>query len=168
MKALFKNKIISKENIIVRSSMFKNTLIGSDKNNWYPMLRKNSFDTKLPGTICQNAKWIQLLPLMLYSDLKKNQSFFKTKEWKLFLLLKSLCEYLLAPQKSEHQIKIQTQMLHNYMKIRLSLINDEDVGPLSPKHLFGFEYEEIEREVGCLSHLHTNRFEVCSCPCLVL
>ena len=80
---------------------------------------------------------------MLYSNLVKNASFLKSKEWKLYILLKTFCEYLQAPKKSDYQIDVQTQILHDYIAIRLSLINDEDVKPLSPKHTFSLHYSGV-------------------------
>ena len=115
MKSLFKNGIITKDKMVVRNSLFKKTLSGKDKNSWYPILRPASFEEKLPGTISQNSKFIQLLSLMIYPELSKNPNYLKSKEWKLYLLLKSLCEYLLSPEKSDHQIDLQTKTLNDYL-----------------------------------------------------
>ena len=164
MQALFSHKVITKEALIVKSSIFKQTLSKVDKGSWYPILRENSFVQKLPGTISQNSKWIQYLSLLLYSELINRKDFLKTKEWQLFLLLKELCEHYLSNLLSDHQIDEQTGLLHQYLKIRLSLISDTDadvkkVGPITPKHLFAMNYAEIQRRVGLIVHYHTNRFE---------
>ena len=64
----------------------------------------------------------------------------------------------MAPKLSESQVLEQTKLLHEYLEIRLSLIDGEDIGPVSPKHLFSLHYEEIIRSVGCLSHYDTNGY----------
>ena len=156
MNAIFSHKIITKEALIEKSAKFKDSLSSLDKNSWYPKLRTNSFDNKLPGTICQNKVWIQYLSVMLYQELKKNTEFLRTKYWKLFVLLKTLSEYFLSPKLSEYQIDCQTKILHQYMSIRLALIDEDDLAPISPKHTFAFHYSDIEKRVGLLSHLHTN------------
>ena len=164
MRALFSHRVITKQALIVKSSIFKQTLCKADKGSWYPILRENSFVQKLPGSISQNSKWIQYLPLLLYSELIDSKDFLKTKEWQLFLLLKELCEHYLSNMLSDHQIDEQTDLLHQYLKIRLSLISDADadgkkVGPITPKHLFAMNYPAIQRYVGLVAHFHTNRFE---------
>ena len=142
MNALFQHGVISKERIIIRSALFKATLFGSDKNSWYPILRENSFKQKLPGTISQNSKFIQLMSLMLYEQLLEKPEFLQSREWKMFLLLKQLCEFFLSPRKSEHQINIQTEILYEYLNIRLSLIS-ESVSPITPKHTFTTHYSGV-------------------------
>ena len=87
------------------------------------------------------------LSLMLYPELLKNREFLDSKEWKLYLLLKSLCEYFLATEKSDHQIDLQTDTLHSYLKIRLSLIDDSLDVPnvISPKHIFTLHYNGLHK-----------------------
>ena len=160
MQFLLASGIITQARLVVRSSMFKDTLHTCDKGDWYPIIHENSFANKLPGTIAQNCKWIQYLSLMLFPELEKDETFLKSKYWRLFLLLKNLCEFLLAPKLSDFQVEQQTKLLHEYLEIRLSLIDEDDVCPISPKHLFATHYDEIIRSVGCLAWLHTNRFEV--------
>ena len=98
---------------------------------------------------------------MLYPELLKNTEFLDSKVWRLYLLLKSLCEFFLSPEKSDYQIDIQTKTLHEYLDIRLSLIDDSSSEfyekPISPKHTFSLHYAKIERTVGCLANLDTNR-----------
>ena len=144
---------------MVRNKMFKDSLCTSDKADWYPVIRENSFNKQLPGTIAQNSKFIQLLSIMVYPELANNVNFVKSKYWKMFVLLKTLCQYFMAPKLSDHQIDIQTKILKEYLKLRLSLIDEEDATSLSPKHLFALFYDETIRSVGCLAHSHTNREE---------
>ena len=100
--------------------------------------------------------WIKLLPLMLYPELEQNPSYLNSKMWKMYLLLKCLCEYFLSPRKSDYQIDVQTKIVNDYLKIRLSLIDEIDAPAISPKHIFVQYYAEIERQVGCVANLQTN------------
>ena len=77
---------------------------------------------------------------MLYLDLKKSAEFLKSKYWKMFVLIKTLSEYFLSKQLSEYQVDLQTKVLHQYMSIRLSLIDEDDLSPISPKHTFSMHY----------------------------
>ena len=108
MNWLFSNGIISPQRLVVRSELFKSTLRSSDKGDWFPEIRENSFDNKLPGTITQNKKWIQFLSLMIYPELLKNPAFVKSKYWKLYILLKKVCQYFLASRLSDYQVDQQT------------------------------------------------------------
>ena len=51
MKEIFSYGIITPERLAVRSRMFKMTLNTCDKRDWYPIIRPNSFDSKLPGRV---------------------------------------------------------------------------------------------------------------------
>ena len=77
---------------------------------------------------------------MLYLDLKKSAEFLKSKYWKMFVLIKTLSEYFLSKQLSEYQVDLQTKVLHQYMSIRLSLIDEDDWSVISPKHTFSMHY----------------------------
>ena len=155
---IFLNDIITREAFPTRSKLFRETLCPYDKNSWYPILRPNSFKSKLPGSICQNSKFIQYLPVMMYEELSRHSEFVKSKQWKLYTMLKELCEYFNSPELSDFQINLQTQLLHEYLDLRISLKNEDEMGPISPKHTFSVHYEEIIRTVGCLIHMHTNRY----------
>ena len=98
---------------------------------------------------------------MLYPELSlpENAGFLQTKEWKLFIMLKSLCEYFLAPKLIDHQVNMQTELLHQYLSVRLSLITENEPTAISPKHVFSTHYDKVIRSVGCLAHCHTNSGE---------
>ena len=74
-------------------------------------------------------------------------------------MLKSLCEYFLAPKLSDHQVNLQTELLHQYLSVRLSLITEDEPTPISPKHVFATHYDKVIRSVGCLAHIQTNSGE---------
>ena len=105
MNEIFKCGVIEKERLSVRSQMFRDTLKGRDKNSWYPIVRDNSFAQKLPGTIMQNAKFIQYLPILLYQELQSNPEFLKSKIWKFFILLKNLSEFFQSTKLSDYQVE---------------------------------------------------------------
>ena len=126
VRAIFSYGILTPEILAARNKLFKESLCTSDKADWYPVIRVNSFNTKLPGTIAQNSKFIQLLSIMVYPELATNVNFVKSKYWKMFVLLKTLCQYFMAPKLSDHQIDIQTRILKEYLKLRLSLIDEDD------------------------------------------
>ena len=73
-------------------------------------------------------------------------------------MLKELCEYFLSPELSDFQVEVQTKLLHSYIELRLSLIDEDETAKISPKHVFSLHYEEIIRTIGCLIHYHTNRW----------
>ena len=50
MKGIFSYGLITPERLAVGNRMFKMTLNPCDKRDWYPVIRPNSFSSKLPGT----------------------------------------------------------------------------------------------------------------------
>ena len=96
---------------------------------------------------------------MIYPELLQNKAYLKTKYWRLYILLKKLCQFFLASKLSDYQVNQQTELLHEYLSLRLSLIDEDDISPISPKHIFATFYDQKIRSVGCLSTLHTNRYE---------
>ena len=186
VKAVFKQKVIKSEAFVVKNTQFqRTTLKGSDKRSWMPRLRVDSLTRQLPGTICQNQKFIQFFSLLLFTELQTHKEVLKSDEWRLYLLLKRFCELINAEQLSAQQVSELDDIYKQYLDLRIRLSlgskgtdkevedNDEDVDNLpdqtpgtlkawpkvSPKHTFVLCYSQIIKTIGCVGLTHTNRAE---------
>ena len=228
VKAMFKLKVISREIFVVRNTLFQRTVLkGSDKRDWMPRLRVDSMTHQLPGTICQNSKFIQLFSMLLYKELAARPDVLKTEIWQFYLYLKRFCELINAASMSEEHLAELQSVYVAYLELRIKFSlptpssvksrqdedeeedwcdTDEDITDenmlrnvfkkvtkkkvtkgvtkraakakvkklakkkavkkvanmwpkVSPKHTFILCYNDIIRQIGCVSWTHTNRAE---------
>ncbi|KAK3928349.1 Kelch repeat and BTB domain-containing protein 8 [Frankliniella fusca] len=103
------------------------------------------------GHACETWTFVRLLPFMI-EDLIQDKD---DEYWKLYLLLKEVCEYVCAPQ-----IKVQ-QVAHLDHLIQLYLCKVKEILPdsLTPKSHFLRHYPTLILRYGPLIRLFTMRFE---------
>ena len=67
VRYLFAMKLLSKEEMIYTSNVFKRqTLTGHDKTNWISDLKEDSFKFQLGGTMTQNASFIRFCKIAFF------------------------------------------------------------------------------------------------------
>ena len=84
----------------------------------------------------QNWYLLQLFPILFGSKISDNSD----PVWKLTLLLRTVVEYICAPEISLDQVRFLRVKIEEYLKQRLSLFPEER---LRPKHQFLAHYPRL-------------------------
>ena len=126
------------------------TCEGSDVPNKPPPTVPESGET-LGGYAVHNWTLLRLLPFIIGDKVKVSDDV-----WKLYLLLKRICERVCAPALTLAQIDLLEDLIKQYMKDRKFLPN-----PFKPKHHYFAHMAELYRLFGPLIALWTMGFEQC-------
>ena len=73
----------------------------------------------------QNARFIQFLSLLLFDELNENPTFLNSAVWKLYLLVKRICEIVCSARLSEDQVNELHDVVRKYLDIRIKLKNTD-------------------------------------------
>lgn len=111
--------------------------------------RVNESGLKLGGHAVQNWTLLRVLPFLI-GDLVNTRN----KVWKLYLLLKTICEYICAPSLSPEQIEHLRRLQKKYMSKRSILPNN-----CKPKHHFFLHIPDLFYKFGALIYHWTMGFE---------
>ncbi|KAJ1519026.1 hypothetical protein ONE63_011370 [Megalurothrips usitatus] len=105
---------------------------------------------KLGGHAVQNWTLLRLFPFIIGDKVTD----YEEPGWKLYLLLKELCEYFCAPALHKTDIPyLKDVLLPAYFETRSVL--DQDKYRLKPKHHFMAHYPELTLKYGLLLYLWT-------------
>ena len=127
LQELFRRNILSRGEFAKLNKDFKQKLHGSDRSSWLAKLRIDTQTTKLPGTIVQNLKFIQYASVLLWNKVQSQKAVLSTDIWRLYRLLKRICELLNAEHMSEAQVVELNDKYLDYLDIRISLSKDSEI-----------------------------------------
>lgn len=109
---------------------------------------------QLSGRAYQNFNFLRLLPFII-GDLIQDK---EDPVWKLYLLLKEICEYVCAPKISMEQLPYLKAIIRAYL-CSLKTLQENLPDCLIPKQHFLAHFPDIIEIFGPLSRVCTNRFE---------
>ena len=87
----------------------------------------------------QNARFIQFLGLLVFDELNENPTFLNSAVWKLYLLVKRICEIVCSARLSEDQVNELHDVVKKYLDIRIKLKNT-DSGMCYNRTFFAITY----------------------------
>lgn len=121
--------------------------LGNDVRN-KPGYIKDS-GKKLGGHAVQNWVLLRMLPYLIENKIKPG-----SETWKLYLLLKIICEYIFAPALTVDQVEHLRSLQKDYMRRRKALPNKH-----KPKHHYFWHYPDLFLKFGALIFHWTLAFE---------
>ena len=86
----------------------------------------------------QNARFIQFLGLLVFDELNENPTFLNSAVWKLYLLVKRICEIVCSARLSEDQVNELNDVVRKYLDMRIKLKNT-DSGMCYARTFFCYE-----------------------------
>ncbi len=124
----------------------------------YPSNRPNTItkialNSHLSGSAIQKLELFYQLPRLLnpYVNLNEND-----KVWQVYLLLREICDYLLAPVLDRESLFLLKDLTVRYLQSFVEVFGKDDI---IPKHHFMIHYARQMRLYGPLKHMWCMRFE---------
>jgi hypothetical protein len=154
LKALVKEQIGSNHLNKLSVPVLNNRLLGfnylgCDALVKPPQLKKGL--KRLSGSATQNWCLLCIIPLLI-ADLTDNES----DVYQALLLLRSVCELIMAPSISLGQVAEMKVLIEDYIERRSCLFPDVRI---RPKHHYLMHYAQLTLQFGPLVKLWTMRFE---------
>ena len=107
---------------------------------------------RLSGHAVQNWYFLRFFSIMIGDKIIDKDD----KVWQLYLLLKTICEFICAPAICIEQVAYLQVLIEEYLECRSFLFPDEI---LKPKHHFLSHYPQLIFQFGPLIRLWTLRYE---------